>query len=805
MQESDLLKRLHAAEARISELEQTLLDSKQSAHSMETAFLSGLNNSPEATILIEHKTGTIVDINEAFLVLTGYTRKDILGRTSKDLKLWSSPAKRIHLLRTLKENHSCNNLRASFKVKSGETHIGIISAHHIHLNDSLYILCFIRDITGAEKQQKQITNQLEQTSRLLEAIFNSIPDILGIQDRDHKIIRYNEAGYKLLNVTAEEARGKKCYELIGQKKPCGLCATSETYQTKKPAQIQKYLPDSDVWFDVRSYPILNEQNEIELVIEHLRDITTEKKASEAIKESAERLELALKGADLGMWDWDLRTNELTHSERWCTMLGYHTDDIGSDFSAWKSLVHPDDYDMVMDTLQTHLDGKTAFYETEHRMKNKSGEWVWILDRGRIVERNPDGKVLRMAGTHLDITYRKNAEEENKRLQEQLSQAQKMEAVGTLAGGIAHDFNNLLTVINGYSEIALLKMEENSPSFKDVEAIQAAGQRAESLTRQLLAFSRKQIFTPKIINLNKVIINLDKMLYRLIGEDISIAFELDDTIPLVKADPGQIEQILINLIINARDAINQQTDCASEKKISVETRFKYLDETYLSKNVYSKYGPHVVLVVSDNGIGIRSSEVKDKIFEPFFTTKERAKGTGLGLATVYGIIKQNNGHITVYSEPGNGTTFNIYWPACFESNCTEGVSPQKHKKLKGHETILLVEDDKAVREFALSALENFGYDIIVAVNGRDALRILEDREHPDIDLMITDLIMPEMNGHELAEKFRTYYPDVQVLFTSGYPENHIVRNGHLEKGINFLQKPYSPGALAEKIRNILDQY
>jgi len=764
--------------------------------------LAGLNFSPDTTILINLRNAKIADVNNTFVNRFGYNRSEVINKSMKELKIWFSPSESARLFLLLKNPKSNSDVHAQLCNRAGENIIGLISTRYIQIEDQKYVLCFIRDITLEEQQHDKITGELKKSTKLFGAIFNSIPDIIGLQDKNHYIIRYNEAGYKMLNLTPEQVRGKRCFELIGRNVACSKCATTETYKTKKPAQTQKYVPQTDTWFDVRSYPILNENNEIDLVIEHLRDITAERKASESRNQTAERLELALKGADLGMWDWNREKNEITHSQRWCTMLGYDENDINSDFAAWKSLVYPDDYQMVIDTLQDHLDGKSEIYESEYRLKSKSGDWLWVLDRGKIVERDSSGKVLRMTGTHLDITNRKKDQEENKKLLEQLNQARKMEAVGTLAGGIAHDFNNLLTAINGFSEIAQMKLEDNHPANKDIISILEAGHRAEALTRQLLAFSRKQVIEPKILDLNQVIINLDKMLRRLIGEDLKIKMLLDDTIPSIKADPGQLEQILINLFINSRDAINQHTKPAAKKIITVETGFRDLSEEYQSKNIYSKTGPHLVIRISDTGVGM-DREVQEKVFEPFFTTKERARGTGLGLSTVYCIVKQNQGHINIYSEPKIGTTIKIYWPATEEKQEKTVVEKSSKKSLKGSETLLLVEDDAAVRDFALKALESYGYRIMIATDGKDALNILNKNCSPKFTLLVTDLIMPEMNGQELAEAFTSKFKHGQVLFTSGYPENHMVHNGFLESGINFLHKPYSRKELAAKVRAILD--
>ncbi len=410
-------------------------------------------------------------------------------------------------------------------------------------------------------------------------------------------------------------------------------------------------------------------------------------------------------------------------------------------------------------------------------------------------RNSEGELTNYLAIKDDIT-------EKKRLEHQLIQAQKMESIGTLAGGIAHDFNNLLTVINGYSDMLLMKHTSKDKIFRELSAIRAAGDRAEKLTRQIMAFSRKQIYKPQTMDINSIILDLEKMFRSLLGEDIDIRIKLTKKIPFIKADPGQIEQILINLLINSRDALNQKSKKAKGKKITIETSKKIMSDEFVKKHIGSKPGTYICLSVSDTGIGM-SNEIKGSIFEPFFTTKGRDKGTGLGLATVYGIIKQNQGSIYVYSEPGIGTTFKIYWPVTEEKILEAGSSVFNRKALSGKESILIVEDDKQVLNFASSTLKSFGYNIYSKSNGITALRFVE-KEKPELDLLVTDLVMPDMNGQELAEELIKIIPNIKILFASGYTDNHLVHQGQLKKEINFLSKPYSTKNLLKAIRETLDK-
>lgn len=414
--------------------------------------------------------------------------------------------------------------------------------------------------------------------------------------------------------------------------------------------------------------------------------------------------------------------------------------------------------------------------------------------------NRKGDIQNIVIMNEDITDRKMAEDEKKKLQDQLIQVQKMEAIGSLAGGIAHDFNNLLTVINGHAELSLRKTEEDNPLRRDLFAIHQAGKRAENLTRQLLTFSRKQITQLRIIDLNQVILNLEKILNRLINEDIRLTLRFRITHPMVRADPGQIEQILMNLVINAKDAVEENNAPGREKSITIETCRMDLDDSFISQHSGGVMGPHVKLTVSDTGVGM-NEETMNKIFEPFFTTKSVGKGTGLGLSTVYGIVKQNNACIDVSSQPGQGASFSIYWPLEKSSQAYDDDTPAAAIDINGSETILLVEDDESVRKFAIRALKDLGYEAIEAVNGVHALEILDKRQWK-LDLMITDLVMPELDGKGLAEQVKKRLPYLPILFTTGYIDASLTELDDPEHGKFFFHKPYSYLELGIKLREIL---
>jgi two-component system, cell cycle sensor histidine kinase and response regulator CckA len=401
-------------------------------------------------------------------------------------------------------------------------------------------------------------------------------------------------------------------------------------------------------------------------------------------------------------------------------------------------------------------------------------------------RNARGEITHFIDIKEDVTERKV-------LELQLQKAAKMEAVGRLAGGVAHDFNNLLTVMNGYSELLLDVLGSDDKAGTYLKEIKGAGERAASLTRQLLAFSRQQVLTPQVLNLNTVIASIEKMLRRLIGEDVKLRTALEPALAQVKADPGQIEQVIMNLAVNARDAM------PSGGNLTIETANVELDEAYARNHVTVKPGPHVMLAVGDTGTGM-SAETKARIFEPFFTTKEMGKGTGLGLATVYGVVKQSGGSIWVYSELGQGTVFKIYLPAVSESVALAGTRT-KMASVFGTETILVVEDDESVRSLIRLALASGGYKVLEADDAEKAAAICASHEGP-IHLLLTDVVMPKMSGPAVAEKVAAARPGVKVLFMSGYTDDAIVHHGVLSAGTPFIQKPFSPVTLRQKIREVL---
>jgi two-component system cell cycle sensor histidine kinase/response regulator CckA len=452
-------------------------------------------------------------------------------------------------------------------------------------------------------------------------------------------------------------------------------------------------------------------------------------------------------------------------------------------------------DQPEQVLQSFLTQEPWKGEVIH--KHRNGTAINILASVSLVK-DSTGQPAGIVAVNRDITERKRAEETQAKLEDQLRQAQKMESIGRLAGGVAHDFNNLLTVIQGYCDFMEAQIPAQDPLLKELEQIQRAGERAAALTRQLLAFSRKQIMAPTVLDLNKLVANLRKMLERLIGEDVTLTTVLQPGLWPVTADPGQIEQVIMNLVVNARDAM------PTGGTLTIQTGHVNLDDSYLKTHPDTPVGPCVTLAITDTGHGM-DEQTQAQIFEPFFTTKEADRGTGLGLATVYGIIKQSGGDITVSSKPGQGTTFEIYLPATETAPNDMGLAASRTQSVTrgGSETILLVEDEESVRNLMRVVLESQGYTVLEACLGSEALSLAG--QHPGrIDLLLTDVVMPHMSGRELAERLGTLRPQMKILFISGYTDDKVFRHGLLAAEVEFLPKPFPPNVLISKVREVLDK-
>ena len=506
----------------------------------------------------------------------------------------------------------------------------------------------------------------------------------------------------------------------------------------------------------------------------------------ALERSEEHANFALKVGGMGVWETDLVTGKLTWSDSLAPMFGLAAKDIPVNNAQFFELVHRDDRAGVGESLATALSEGSDF-ASEFRILRPDGSVRWMASRARVI-RGTDNEPLRLLGVGTDITERKS-------LETQFRQAQKMEAIGQLAGGIAHDFNNLLTAILGYSSFVIDSFGPRDPRRADMEEIIKAGDRAAGLTRQLLAFSRKQVLQPTAVDLNALVTGMRQMLSRLIGEHVELISKLPTKPCMARADAGQLEQVLMNLVVNARDAM------ATGGTLTIETSEVEIDRSF-THNAAVTPGSYVMLAVSDTGMGMEDA-TKQRLFEPFFTTKEQGKGTGLGLATVYGIVKQSGGFVWVYSELGKGSTFKVYLPCAKPGDAVAPEDAAPTMVLVGTESVLLVEDDEAVRLLTRTILERSGYKVASASTPKEA-EALSASPANDYDILVTDVIMPGLSGPNLYEKLVRQRPDLRVLYVSGYTDDTIVHQGQLKPGVEFLQKPFTAEALNRRVREVLDR-
>jgi PAS domain S-box-containing protein len=525
-----------------------------------------------------------------------------------------------------------------------------------------------------------------------------------------------------------------------------------------------------------------------------REIEQRRSVEQALRESEARFIRAQQVARAGDFTWDLETGEITWSKGIYELLQYSPHETITFDVVTNKIIHPEDREQTVAWLQESLKGGgTELPSHEYRIVRRDGEILHIRNQG-VIERL-EGKQPRVFAAVVDITDHVRLDREREKLQQQVIQAQKMESVGRLAGGVAHDFNNILSVIIGFTELALGKIDKRDQLHDYLGEVLSAAQRSTTITRQLLAFARRQTIAPKVLDLNNSIEGMLKMLRRLIGEDINLISQPGASIGLVKIDPSQVDQLLANLCINARDAIG------GVGRVIIETGHVYLDEDYCATHTGFVPGDYTTLTVTDSGSGM-DQETMQHLFEPFFTTKAEGKGTGLGLATVFGIVKQNSGFINVYSELGKGATFRIYLPKHAETVDLVEIKEPRPADARGNETILVVEDAQAILKLADRMLSQLGYNVMTAKNPVEAIALAKQYDGV-IHLLLTDVIMPDMNGQELGDLLLHEYPNIHILFMSGYTASVISDRGILKEGVNFISKPFSKQDLSQKIRQILD--
>ncbi|MDL1962856.1 MAG: PAS domain S-box protein [Deltaproteobacteria bacterium] len=638
-----------------------------------------------------------------------------------------------------------------------------------------------------EKEHKMADEALLESEEKYRLLAENTLDCIWKMDKNLKFTYINQSIFSMLGFKPKEWIGSSLSEHCSKEemqKVMDLIA-EEMKKRSYNTTLEMFLIHKDgreIPVEIRSKMLIdNDKNLIEFQ-GTTHDITERRQAEEEIRKLSSAVEQSIDG--IAMANLEPRLTYVNNA--FASMHGCFPEEmIGM---KGVNLVKKEELDKFISSLNKIKTLGSWTGEIEHIRKDGTPFPAFLSVN---LLKDAKGRPTGILAVVKDIS-------EQKKLEAQFHQAQKMEAIGVLAGGVAHDFNNILTIIIGNADMALMNIDKDNPLREKLGEIKIAGERAASLTRQLLTFSRKQIITPRVLDLNELLTDLEKMLGRLVGEDIELLTIPEPALWPVDVDPGQMEQVIMNLAVNARDAM------PTGGNLTIETANIDPDENYFYKHGIEekKPGHYVILAVSDTGSGM-DEKIKEHIFDPFFTTKEVGRGTGLGLSTVYGIVKQNNGFVWVYSEPGQGTTFKVYLPRVKENVEPEEKGQTPVNNSGGSETVLIVEDDDSLRKLAQNVLQQHGYKVLDAENGEDALRVSQAHEGA-IHLMIADVVMPRMGGKKVAERLKLLYPRMKVIYMSGYTDNAIVLHGVLAPGLNFLQKPFSPEGLAHKVREVLDE-
>jgi PAS domain S-box-containing protein len=678
--------------------------------------------------------------------------------------------------------------------------IGAIDAFIVSLIVGSLIIYFVnkirQDIIANEQLleevevRKTIEQELRKAKSDWEDTFNTINEAITIHDTNFNIILSNKAAGDLLGQSMERILSQKCFESYhGTGCPPDGCPSCLSLQNGRPSTTELFEPNLDKYIEIKAMPRFDEHGDTIGIVHVVRDISDRKKAEDNLIWANQRTREILEKSPYGIYVVNNKGTIEYFNHAMETISGLKYQDFVDQINVF-SLPSYQEIGLSL-KISRAIKGESFFLGPINYTSYFSKKQTIRNFTGIPIKEDGEKKALIFVE---DVTEREQAKEAHQKLREQLIQSQKMESIGRLAGGVAHDFNNILSVIIGYSDLVMKSLPGDSPAQEELQIIYESGKRAAKLTRQLLAFSRKQILEMKVTNLNAIVKDMSNLLGRMIGEDVTLDLNVSNRTRNILADPGQVEQVLMNLAVNARDAMPQGGI------FSIEMADVELDEKFTQKHEGSTTGSFVRLRVKDTGKGIKPEELR-KIFEPFYTTKEKGKGTGLGLATVYGIVKQHNGYIYVSSKINSGSTFDVYLPVVHSK--TKAIKEEDPQAIfYRSETVLVVEDEQTIRKLICSILRPLGFEILEAVDGVEALEVSANHEG-EIDLVLTDVIMPRMNGQEFVERLQQTRPAAKIIFMSGYTDDVIAKHGVLEAGISFIQKPIISRNLLDKIQESLE--
>ena len=761
------------------QMEQAETRSEQMLRASELSYRRLFEAAKEGILILEADTGRISDVNPFLIEMLGFSRGELVGTPIWELDPFRDVVSNKAKFEQLQQQGYVRYENLPLETRDGRKIAVEFVGNVYQTGDKQVIQCNIRDITERKRA--------ETASVRLAAIIESSDDAIISKDLNSIITSWNKGAERIFGYAASDMVGTPIMRLIPadrrdeenrlqERIECG--ESVEHFETLRQTKDGRLINVS-----ATASPIKDATGKVIGMSTVARDITERKRAEEALRASQQIIEEIINAIPVRVFWKDKNLVYLGCNAVFARDAG---------FADPKDIIGKDDYQMGWrDQAEKYRGDDRQVIESgcpklfiEEPQTTPEGNTITLLS-SKLPLRNSKGEISGILGTYMDIT-------ERKRLEAQLSQSQKMETVGKLAGGIAHEFNSILTAIIGQSELLLGDLPAGSPLAKNATEISKAAGRAATLTRQLLAYGRKQFLQPEALDLNRVIASMEAMFHHLMGVDVVTQIVTAAGLKAVRADAGQIEQVIMNMALNARDAM------PNGGKLTLETANVSFGQESVGRDAELKPGDYVMLAITDTGAGM-SAEVRAHVFEPFFTTKGVGQGTGLGLSTCYGIIKQSGGHISVYSEPARGTTFKIYLPQVEQQTKIPIQRFDSSDLPRGTETILLVEDDPALREMAATLLRRLGYTVLAADNGLEALRLTHQKSTGYIDLLFTDVVMPQMSGKELSDRIHALHPNTKILFTSAYTESAIVHQGALNPGVELLQKPFTPSALAHKVR------